>query len=312
MHTKPTENEYLVRIHKVQDHIEANLEGDLSLDVLSDISGFSKFHFHRIFRGVVGETLLAYINRVRMERAVNLLMRSPAMTITDIAMALGFSDSAVFARKFKSYSGISASQLRKALSKNGQVESKNRKVTDFIPGYNEHVISSLRKDENMFVEGKVEVKTTEEIKALYLRHSGTFSELGPKFQGMIHHLVTWTTEKDVLDKENFKLFAVYHDNPEFTAEQNLKTSVCVAVKGEVKPEGEMGLMTIPSGRYAVGHFELDPDQHTGAWNYMYSQWLPQSGLQPAEGYVFEMYMNDPNTHPEKKHIVEIYLPVKAL
>ncbi|WP_081792060.1 GyrI-like domain-containing protein [Caldalkalibacillus mannanilyticus] len=48
------------------------------------------------------------------------------------------------------------------------------------------------------------------------------------------------------------------------------------------------------------------------WKKVYGEWLPNSGLQPDDGYVFEMYMNNPNTHPTKKHILDIYLPVKSL
>ncbi|MBZ0966958.1 AraC family transcriptional regulator, partial [Clostridioides difficile] len=45
-----SKKEYLNRICKVQDYIEEHLHEPLSLDELSNIAGFSKFHFHRIFK----------------------------------------------------------------------------------------------------------------------------------------------------------------------------------------------------------------------------------------------------------------------
>ena len=47
--------EYLARIHRVIDHIEAHLGEDLSVDMLARVGCFSPYHFHRVFGAVVGE-----------------------------------------------------------------------------------------------------------------------------------------------------------------------------------------------------------------------------------------------------------------
>lgn len=312
LNKSPTYIEYISRINKVQDYIEANLGENLSLDILAQISGFSKFHFHRIFRGVVKETLLSYINRIRLERATNFLLYKTSMSITETAMKFGFSDSAVFARLFKKHYGMSASEARQNYSKNCKVNSKDGKVNIIFPRYNEDITNILRKDDVMSVKGNVEVRIIEEMKAIYLRHAGSYEELALVFQGMLGKLMNWAMARDLLDSDGIKLFAIYHDNPEFTAKENLKTSICLAVSGHVEVEGEIGEMVIPSGKYAIVHFEIDQSEHTDAWNYIYGEWLPNSGFQPDDGYVFEMYMNDPSKHPEKKHIIDIYLPVKPL
>jgi AraC family transcriptional regulator len=71
-------------------------------------------------------------------------------------------------------------------------------------------------------------------------------------------------------------------------------------------------MEIPGGKYAVAKFEILPNQYADAWNMVYGGWLPQSGYQPDDRPCFELYLNDPKTHPEGKHIFEIYAPVKPL
>ena len=50
MESKQSRNEYLRRIYKVQDYIESNINDSLSIEELADIAGFSKYHFHRIFK----------------------------------------------------------------------------------------------------------------------------------------------------------------------------------------------------------------------------------------------------------------------
>jgi AraC family transcriptional regulator len=97
-----------------------------------------------------------------------------------------------------------------------------------------------------------------------------------------------------------------------TEESKLRLDVCVTVPPETKVDGEIGKTVIPAGRYALARFEIDPKQYEQAWDFVFGGWLPESGYQPADGPCFEWYLNDPNSHPEKKHIVNICVPVKPL
>ena len=71
-------------------------------------------------------------------------------------------------------------------------------------------------------------------------------------------------------------------------------------------------MSINGGKYAVGQFELGVEDYGDAWKTMYAGWLPESGFQPDDKPAFELYKNDPNTHPEGKCIADICIPVKPL
>ena len=93
--------EYISRINRVIDYIEANIDKDLSLTSLAKIANFSPFHFHRIFRAMVGETLNGFILRIRLEKAAARLLDHPKESITEIAFDCGFSGSATFARAFR-------------------------------------------------------------------------------------------------------------------------------------------------------------------------------------------------------------------
>ncbi len=99
--------EYLRRIHKVQDYIEQHIGESMSIEDLANAAGFSKYHFSRIFQGVLQESPAQYVYRIRMEYAMFLLAHRTDKKMTDIAFELGFTDSAVFSRAFKNFSGIS-------------------------------------------------------------------------------------------------------------------------------------------------------------------------------------------------------------
>ncbi|MBR9660055.1 AraC family transcriptional regulator [Bacillus cereus] len=294
MESKQSRNEYLRRIYKVQDYIESHINDSLSIEELADIAGFSKFHFHRIFKGIVDEPLSRYVNRLKLERATNLLTYRTDMTITHIAYHFGFTDSAVFSRTFKSHYGISPSQYRND-------NSKNCKDVRGIPQYNE-----CKK-----VRGNVEIVTADDIHVAYIRHIGTYEELTIAFPKMIEKLFHYAAKENCHGFEDTKVLTIYHDHHEFTEENHLRTSLCIKIpEGSPVETSDIGIMVIPSGKYAVGHFEIFQDEYKGAWDFLYGEWLPNSGYKPRDSYPFEMYKNDPRRHPENKHIVDIYVPIE--
>lgn len=78
--------EYIARINRVIDYIEGNLDGDLSLEALANVASFSRFHFHRVFKAMLNETLNRFIQRVRIEKAAMQLIDNPRKSITEIAL----------------------------------------------------------------------------------------------------------------------------------------------------------------------------------------------------------------------------------
>ncbi len=120
-------SEYISRINRVIDHIESHMDQELRLETLSQVACFSPFHFHRIFKGIMGETLNQFIQRVRVEKAAAWLLSNPNRSVTEIALDSGFSGSAAFARAFKQHFGVSATQWRenpaRENSKNGKIKS---------------------------------------------------------------------------------------------------------------------------------------------------------------------------------------------
>ena len=111
MSDQKCKEEYIRRIHKVQDYIEHHLGKPLSIEELSGAAGFSKYHFSRIFQGILHESLAHYVNRIRMENAQFMLAHRADKNMTDIAYELGLSDSAVFSRAFKNYYGVSTTSV---------------------------------------------------------------------------------------------------------------------------------------------------------------------------------------------------------
>ena len=90
---------------RVCDYVDAHLDGNMSIILLSSIAGLSPFHFARAFKKSVGVTPHDYVIQRRVERARELLVGSD-MPLSEIALAAGFADQSHCARRFREYIGM--------------------------------------------------------------------------------------------------------------------------------------------------------------------------------------------------------------
>ena len=102
------------RLVRVLDYIEANLEGDLTLDAMASIACLSRYYFSRAFKQAVGHAPHRYVSAKRLEHAKALLSRDDR-PLVDIALALGFSDQANFTRAFRQATGHAPGEYRREL-----------------------------------------------------------------------------------------------------------------------------------------------------------------------------------------------------
>ena len=316
---------YTARINCVIDYIAANIDKDLSLEELAGVAHFSPFHFHRIFSAMVSETLNSFIQRLRVEKAASKLVLNPRQSITEIAFECGFSSSSTFARTFKETFQMSASEWRSGEhtkdSKNRKTDSKEnqpvgniRQDFEVSSHYTPGTVKQIWRIEmkNKELQTNVEVKEIPEMHVAYIRHIGPYAGDEELFGNLFNRLFTWAGPRGLLNFPETKIISIYHDNPEITSEAKLRTDVCITVPQDTRVDGEIGKATIPAGKYAIAHFEITPDQYGDAWNALYGGWLPESGYQPDDRPCFEFYLNNPEQHPEGKHIVDIYAPVRPL
>lgn len=307
MSEQKCQEEYIRRIHKVQDYIEHHLGQSLSIEELSNAAGFSKYHFSRIFQGMLHEPLAHYVNRIRMEKVLFLLAHRADKNMTDIAYELGYTDSAVFSRAFKNYYGASPREYRKEYS-------KNCKDSFLLSEYNK---SSAKKEweGNLFrVTGQITIAKLEEKQVAYVRHTGTYETLAKEYANLLQTLFAYAKKQHFLVHGQSWLIAMYHDNPEFGEESQFRTSLCLTVPEDiqVQEEGILGTMKLEGGLYAVGHFEIQQEQYSDAWNYMYQEWLTGSGYVPRNSYPFEVYRIDSYANESHIHEVDIYVPIEPI
>ncbi|MFP4015322.1 MAG: GyrI-like domain-containing protein [Chitinispirillaceae bacterium] len=158
---------------------------------------------------------------------------------------------------------------------------------------------------------KVDVEELPEMVVAYVRHIGPYQGDSALFAQLWGKLMKWAGPRNLIGPDT-KMMSIYYDDPDISDESRLKVDVCITVPRDTSVDGEVGKLSIPAGKYALAHFEIDADEYEKAWSYVFGQWLPKSGFQPDDRPTFELYRNNPEEHPQKKHIVDICVPVKPL
>lgn len=308
-----SKKEYRARINRVMDYMEKNIDRTLDLSQMADIAHFSPYHFHRIFTSITGETPKHFLQRIRIEKSARLLHDNPKISISEIAGICGFSTAALFSRTFRKFFGITAKEYRKSLkpiyvkeaiyyNKNGQAVSKKRQSrTEHFPQFCRVELTNM-----IMMNTTIEIKSMPEMKVIYYRHSGEFQKIKHAYE----KLAKWAAPRGLLDNPEAKTLTVYHDDPSVTSMENVRQSACLVVGEDVKGEGEIGTMTVPGGKFAVGHFEINPEEFEQAWNTM-CHWLSESGYQPGDANPYELY-HHPNPGSGKYFSVDICIPIKPL
>lgn len=311
-------NVYVRRINRVIDYIKANLDGDLSLERLSSLANFSKYYFHRIFKVVTGENVSAYIGRIRLEKSAFMLLYNPSQSISSVAYDTGFSSPSVYSREFKSFYKLSPSKWRKLKKSNiCKVDGNHGKdlvEREFYIDFSKtKPIWRKKLTQNRGLN--IEVRREREIPIAYVRHHGAYDPLDKKlFQSLFQKLMAWAVPNNLFKPPQTRAMTIFSGgHPETTASDDLSVDVAISVEGKVSVTGEIGLRSIPEGEYAVVTLvDATMDECNKAWDVLFNDWLPSSGYQPGNGAYYINHQNDPEQHPDKLYMLEMYLPVKPL
>lgn len=296
--------DYIKRVNRILTFIDQNIDSELSLEKVATIGHYSPFHLHRIFKEITNETLNAYITRKRIEKTAAMLMHRKELAIAEIYLQNGFSSNSSFTRAFKKFYGVSPTEYRDLsptqFSKISQTDSKNGQAKGLLANYI-CTMEELKKWINS--NATIEIKELPKLDLAYITQIGV-TGLPDAFS----RLIKWATPLGLMQSEDLKLARIYHDSFKITAPDKVRMSGCIVLKEPVAVDGEVGLTTIPNGKFIIGRFEIEPNDFDKAWRGLFN-WMNENGYQKADDNPFEIYHNDFNTHPEKKFIVDLYIPI---
>jgi len=292
-----TLHDYKRRVLRALVHIQQHLDDPLELGDLARLACFSPFHFHRVFRGMVGESVREHIRRLRLERAASQLKLGKA-PVTQVAFDAGYASHEAFTRAFTALFGTSPSAFR-AL--------RRRRLPEVASGLHYRRGGRARFRTRRGGAGmKVEIKRLEPLRVAFTRHVGPYGEVG----------AAWDRLLPVLGKDgrlggDTMFIGICHDDPEVTVPSRLRYDACVTVDEGLRADGDIGVQVIAGGEHAVTTHQGSYDTIGRTYAALLGQWLPRSGRELANTPCFEVYLNSPeNTAPDDL-LTDIYAPLRA-
>jgi AraC family transcriptional regulator len=290
-----TELDHRQRIDRVLTYIHDHVGEPLQLAELARVACFSRFHFHRIFSAYVGETLGEYVRRVRLENAAARLLRSEE-PVTDVALAAGYETHAAFTKAFTNHFGFNPSAFRGV----GGVEARSllKQAAQQIQSAGRRIMTP-------------EIRDVPEQKVFYVRRTGLVNgEFTHAAQEAFGALGEFLGKRHLFSQVTLCL-GICPDDPAMTAPEACRYDACFVIRegAKVKPEGEVGIQTLPGGRCAVflhkGPYQKLPE----TWRAAYRDWLPASDQQLRDAPPYEVYLNDPRKTKPENLLTEIHIPI---
>ena len=277
--------QYLRHLDVVTDYIYAHLDEDLSLETLAHVSGFSRYHWHRIYRAVRGETAAQTVRRLRLERAAAMLTET-SWPVERIAWKAGFSGTEVFSRAFLRSYRTTPGRFRIG----GRPTSIDSSVTSCGSG----LTSSVREAPGWMV--RVEARFG--YRLAVSEHRGSYMDIGRAFSRV----------RDRVGAGSL-MVAIYADDPDAVPPADLRSAAGTVVDPGMKIPHDLVERMVPAGRYAImRHIGPYSSMHA-AYLWLYGQWLPSSGEEPRDHPIIEEYLTDPATTPPVDAVTDILLPL---
>jgi AraC family transcriptional regulator len=277
----PTDTER--RMLRVIDHIHDNPAGDLSLDALADVAAFSRFHWHRVYRAVTGETAAQTVRRMRLHHAAVALTQGTE-SVARIAQAVGYANVSTLTRAFSDAYGMPPQAFR-----------ARGELRPFPP--NQPVKGPL-----MY---PVSIRTDAARRLAAVPHQGAYHDINRAFEKLFATIVARGQIKDT-----GLMVGVYYDDPSVTPLADLRSHAGAIVGDDVPLAAPLEDVRLPAGRHAVLTFTGPYAGLPAAYDQLYGNWLPASGEAPADTPPFEVYLNSPMDTPQDRLMTEICMPLK--
>ncbi|MCU0647395.1 MAG: AraC family transcriptional regulator [Gemmatimonadaceae bacterium] len=261
---------WVERILRVMDHVQAHLDDDLTPDTLASLAGFSLHHFHRVFRGMVGQSVMEYVRDRRLERAAFRLKFGTA-TVTQVAFDSGYGSHEAFTRAFRARFAMPPS------------------------AYREQALAQR--------EGDVDVTLRQEPEqpVLCWRHVGAYDGASETWTALLGF-----AGQHGLFGPHTRILGFVYDDPEivpadrlrYDAALTLSPTQAAALAAVSLPRGAR-LAVFPAGHYALTLHIGPYDQSDVAYVRLLGQVLPRRGVELASDAIIEVYLNSPmDTPPE--------------
>ena len=264
-----------------------NLDKDLDVNTLADVATMSPYHFHRIYREMARETVNATVRRLRLQRAAAELIASD-QSISGIAKSLCYGSIEAFSRAFTKQFAMSPREYR---------ASKKNTVLR-----NEPFVAMLPLEKKVYTDTyTVDVAPLPAINIAGYDYQGDFMGIIKVFEKL-----SIDAASQGLMNDDTRLIGLYYDDPESVEEAKLSSMACITVPEHISLSGiDAKSVTIPEGKYATLLYKGPYAELEKPYDYLFGEWLPNSGYELGHFPPIEEYLNSPKDVPPNELLTVI-------
>ncbi len=297
---------YLAAINRAIDWIGANLAGDTSLQTVARVAGFSSFHFHRVFTEATGETLHAFVMRLRFERAISLLRTAPGKSLTSIALDAGFGSSSSLARAFAQRFSIKPSALRSRSAMQifltGSYANASRAAVEVkLAAASEPLSDPLK--------ASLRIEQWPALPFAYVRIFAAY--LKPEALVAGYRAIEDWADAESIGRARSRLIGMSIDDPAVVPADKCRYDFCR--ESSIRPKARSGVNynTLAACTWAILPCRGGLAAVDRCWTYLFRDWLPRSGWQPAALPALEVFHQRPEEIGWDNFDLDCCLPLEA-
>lgn len=290
---------YVERVNLAIDHVVKHLAEPLRLSAVARTAMLSPFHFHRVFQTTVGVTLADFVKRLRLEKALSMMLLSPRPALTSIALACGFSSSSDFSRSFKQQFGVPPS----AFDVGAWRDAHRAELDSHVERHHLRRLPPRRNPDGF----RVRIRELPARTVAYIRVSDPYQ--GDGVAAATRRLLAWAERHGIADSQ---WLGYQWDNPEVASLKDCQYHVAVELHRPAPPlpAGEIGRFRFPPMIVAQVEIRGGIDLELRALRWLYGSWLPRSGYVPDDHPGFEAWIGRPFAHGFEHFELHAQLPVK--
>ena len=281
------------------DYIRNHLSEPIHLTDVARAAMLSPFHFHRVFQMLVGETIADFAKRLRLEKSLLIMAHSRRSSLTQIALACGFTSSSDFSRTFRQRFGIAPSRFDIKAWRDEHVQGLQAAAES---GAQLH-LQSLPQGGNP--DGfKVKIRALPARTVAYIRVPEPYGK--EPVPNAAKRLLAWADRHSLARGQ---WLGYQWDNPELVSPEDCQYHVAV-VATDFTPTGEIGRFRFPPMTVAEVEIRGGIDLELRAFQWLFGAWLPNSGCVPDDQPCFEAWIGRPFAHGLDYFELRVQLPVK--
>lgn len=247
------------------DYIMQHLDEEISIEDVADYCHLSKYYFSRVFKAETGESIYAFIKRLKMEQSAFRLKVEKDKSITDVGYDYGYSPSN-YSSAFKKHNNISPAEFRKG------------KYTECVPNpFYQDKLARFQSFEEY--DKQISIQELDDLVVIYERHIGNYIELGKNWRDFIEKY------KDYLKEDTLLIERSYAD-PSVTSIDQCLYDICMTVDKNYSFDN---VTTIQGGKYAVYRFDGLVQDIFAVFQGLFNVWLADSGYEMDERYGLDIY-----------------------